>query len=188
MTITIVVGFALTYLLHSTLLLGAAWIADRFMEEHESWRETMWKAALLGAVGTAALATWMPKRVAVQVDVARAMPSLGRAVEISFDEPVVPAKPNPAACCAPADPAAPRSDRRAEAHSETAVAPVLPASPTRSIAPIAAPRRPCPHGRPSHHGQRQTPPPAKRSTRGPPLPSTPRPCSPWRGRRSRESC
>lgn len=60
----------LTYLLHSTLLLGAVWALDRLVVRREAWRETLWKAALLGAVMTTAIAAVLPARLAPRIDFA----------------------------------------------------------------------------------------------------------------------
>lgn len=56
-----------TYMLHSSLLLGAAWIASRLMRDRApAWQETVWRAAVFGALLTATvqLATgWSPWRI-----------------------------------------------------------------------------------------------------------------------------
>ena len=69
MTTTILVGFALTYALHSTLLLGSAWAVDRWLAQDEPWRETIWKAALVGAIVTSAVAMVGPGRFSRQIDI-----------------------------------------------------------------------------------------------------------------------
>lgn len=48
----LLVGWLLTYLLHSTVLLGAAWVVSR-AARGEAWRETLWRTALLGGMVTA---------------------------------------------------------------------------------------------------------------------------------------
>jgi len=48
-------SWLLTYLLHSTLLLGAAWLVTRRLVESAAVRELIWKAALVGGVATATL-------------------------------------------------------------------------------------------------------------------------------------
>jgi|GEM_PF-1114579 len=55
-----VAAWLLTYALHGTVLLGIAAAATLGGRLHESVRETIWKAALLGALVTASLATWRP--------------------------------------------------------------------------------------------------------------------------------
>lgn len=55
-----VLAFLATYLIHSTLLLGAAWLLARHAVRSEAWRETLWKAALVGAVVTALIAQRSP--------------------------------------------------------------------------------------------------------------------------------
>ncbi|HEV8237757.1 MAG TPA: M56 family metallopeptidase [Thermoanaerobaculia bacterium] len=53
--IELVVSWLLTYALHSTLLLGAAWALARWVVRSHAAREALWKAALLGGVLTATL-------------------------------------------------------------------------------------------------------------------------------------
>jgi HEAT repeat protein/beta-lactamase regulating signal transducer with metallopeptidase domain len=48
-------SWLLTYLLHSTLMLGAAWLVTRRLVESAAVREFIWKAALVGGVATATL-------------------------------------------------------------------------------------------------------------------------------------
>lgn len=54
MTILGVVGWLLTYALHSTALLAAAFVLARIVR-NEAWRDAVWKTALLGAFVTASL-------------------------------------------------------------------------------------------------------------------------------------
>lgn len=51
---SVVGAWLLTYALHSTVLLGSAALITRFVRG-EAWRETVWKAALVGGVVTATL-------------------------------------------------------------------------------------------------------------------------------------
>ena len=46
-------GWLLTYLLHSSALIGAVWLATRFVDLHPATRDFLWKMALVGGVGTA---------------------------------------------------------------------------------------------------------------------------------------
>ena len=58
-----VLGFLATYLVHSTLFMGLAWLASRHFARSHAWRETMWKAAVVGGLVTsvlAQLAPWSP--------------------------------------------------------------------------------------------------------------------------------
>jgi beta-lactamase regulating signal transducer with metallopeptidase domain len=55
-----VAAWLLTYALHGTVLMGIAAAATLGARLHESIRETIWKAALLGALVTASLAAWRP--------------------------------------------------------------------------------------------------------------------------------
>ncbi len=48
-----VVSWLLTYLLHSTLLLGGAWVLLRLRPLRPEWEETLWKVAAFGALVTA---------------------------------------------------------------------------------------------------------------------------------------
>lgn len=49
-----VVSWLLTYLVHSTLLLGGTWVFLRLRPLRPEWEETLWKLATFGAVLTAA--------------------------------------------------------------------------------------------------------------------------------------
>lgn len=60
----------LTYVVHSTLLLGTAWLADRWLVRGEAWRETVWKTALIGALVTTAVAAVLPARIAPRIEIA----------------------------------------------------------------------------------------------------------------------
>src|SRR5215213_353525 len=66
-----VAAWLLTYALHGTVLLGIAAAAMLGGRLHESVRETIWKAALLGALVTASLATWRPGPGALTVTLSR---------------------------------------------------------------------------------------------------------------------
>jgi beta-lactamase regulating signal transducer with metallopeptidase domain len=56
-----------TYVLHSSLLLGAAWIVSRLLRDRApAWQETVWRAAVFGALLTATAqlaAGWSPWRI-----------------------------------------------------------------------------------------------------------------------------
>src|SRR6202163_2872805 len=60
----VALAWLLTYLLHSTLLLGLAWLASKPLARWSvAAEETMWKLALVGALLTASLqlaAGWEP--------------------------------------------------------------------------------------------------------------------------------
>ena len=58
-------GWVLTYMVHSTLLLGLAWVATRRAIQAAIFRDLVWKAALVGGIVTAtvqqvALQGWAP--------------------------------------------------------------------------------------------------------------------------------
>lgn len=55
------VSFQLTLLLHATLLLGAAWLLERSgVLRNSAWAELAWRAALFGALLSAALSVLVP--------------------------------------------------------------------------------------------------------------------------------
>ena len=51
-TLATLLGWLLTYLVHSTLLLGGAWLLTRGPARVAHLRETVWRVALLGALVT----------------------------------------------------------------------------------------------------------------------------------------
>ncbi|MFW6202136.1 MAG: hypothetical protein ACOC8B_06135, partial [Gemmatimonadota bacterium] len=53
-------SWAVTYAIHSSLLLGLAFILTRWVARSDVWRETLWKGALVGSVLTATLAAALP--------------------------------------------------------------------------------------------------------------------------------
>lgn len=53
-------SWLLTYALHSTLLLGLAWLLTRRLVESPARREQLWKAALVGGLLTATVQTALP--------------------------------------------------------------------------------------------------------------------------------
>lgn len=53
-------SWLLTYALHSTLLLGLAWLLTRRLVESAARREQLWKAALVGGLLTATVQTALP--------------------------------------------------------------------------------------------------------------------------------
>ena len=67
MTESTLVSFALTYLAHSTVLLGGLWIVDRWLVGREAWRDTLWKVGLVGVIATSAL-TLMRPWPAIRID------------------------------------------------------------------------------------------------------------------------
>jgi len=73
------VALLATYLVHSTVLLGGAAVLERWVARTEAWRETLWKAALVGAVVTASLSTLLPMwpgvKIALSVEVRRDVPA-----------------------------------------------------------------------------------------------------------------
>jgi len=60
-----IAAWLLTYALHGTVLLGLAALATWRGRLHESVRETVWKAVLLGALVTSSLAAWRPGTPAI---------------------------------------------------------------------------------------------------------------------------
>ena len=62
-----VTAWMLTYLLHSTLLLGGAWLLSRFLGQRRlAVQETAWKVALLGGILTAGLQLGLTLGLGVQ--------------------------------------------------------------------------------------------------------------------------
>src|ERR671924_2325483 len=47
-----VAGWLLTYAIHSTILLGLAWLLAERLREQQAWLDWIWKVALVGAVVT----------------------------------------------------------------------------------------------------------------------------------------
>lgn len=102
-----VVAWMLTYALHSSILLGGAWGLDRGLRLRPAWRDTLWKAALVGALFSASTQTAMqtsPLGEAFLLDVAQAreldVPAVGQRpisaladVEISASGATGPAAP-----------------------------------------------------------------------------------------------
>src|SRR5271154_7291848 len=54
----------LTYLLHSTVLLLAAWAVDQLLHRPR-WSECLWRGALLGSLVTASVQPWLHTSAAV---------------------------------------------------------------------------------------------------------------------------
>ncbi len=48
-----IVSWLLTYIMHSTLLLGGVWLLLRWRPVRPAWEETLWKLALFGSMATA---------------------------------------------------------------------------------------------------------------------------------------
>ncbi len=80
-------AFLLTYLLHSTLLLGGAWLLSRrFAGRHNRLEEWIWRGALVGGLLTAAFQLSLP---------ARPWQSLSASTEVVAVEPPVAASSRP---------------------------------------------------------------------------------------------
>ena len=62
-------AWLLTYLVHSTLLLGGVAVLARWVVRREALRESLWKAALVGGVVTATLALAAPRPGLVRIAV-----------------------------------------------------------------------------------------------------------------------
>jgi beta-lactamase regulating signal transducer with metallopeptidase domain len=54
------IEWAATYAVHSTLLLGFVAVTTHRLVRSDSWREVLWRGAILGSVATATLATALP--------------------------------------------------------------------------------------------------------------------------------
>src|SRR3954468_20689214 len=58
-----VFGWLVTYMIHSTLLLSAAWMCDRFfLRNRPHWKELVWRVALVGGLVTATAQAAVPFR------------------------------------------------------------------------------------------------------------------------------
>ena len=83
----------LAYLLHSTLLLGGAWLASRWVR-HAGLAETLWRCAFFGAFVTATLqplAQLVPARAATPSPVQAAAPAPARVTPLRAQPPAPPA-------------------------------------------------------------------------------------------------
>ncbi len=101
-------AWLLTYALHSTVLLCAAALLTARWVRGEAWRETLWKAALLGGIATASIqsAGWMAGDLGGrELFVLRSAPATAEPSAPSHpSDPSVPS--NPSAPSNPSDPSA----------------------------------------------------------------------------------
>lgn len=112
--------WALTYALHSTLLLGLVALLTHRLVRSDVWRETLWRGALFGSVLTAAMATSLPfAPLAGRLEV----PGIGTPSSPAADAAVQTGRSS-AATGAPASPrsAAPGRQGPAERRSDTGAA------------------------------------------------------------------
>ncbi|HEX6749628.1 MAG TPA: M56 family metallopeptidase [Longimicrobium sp.] len=77
-------AWLLAYGIHSTVLLGAAWLASRGRRVGEGAREMLWKLALAGALATTTIAQLRPSIAAPHVSSSAAMVSRSPAIPISI--------------------------------------------------------------------------------------------------------
>lgn len=123
-------AWLLTYALHSTLLLGAAALLARRLRG-EAWRETLWKAALVGGIVTATAQTqsgYDPPGGTWRLE-----STVELAVQTDAGPSAAPAQPSPA-IDAPAE-NAPSSASTASAASSEAAGASTPAAASESIDP-----------------------------------------------------
>src|SRR5688572_24958251 len=60
-----VLGFAFTLMLHASVLLGLAWLAERLgLLRNDGWAELAWRGALVGSLLTATLVSLPRDRIA----------------------------------------------------------------------------------------------------------------------------
>ena len=124
-------AWLLTYALHSTLLLAAAALLARRVRG-EAWRETLWKAALVGGIVTATVQTQSG------YDPPAGTWRLGSTVEltaaVAADEATAPAQPAPAIQTpgSPSNPLSPSSPSNPSTESSEAAAPGTLPPPTQS--------------------------------------------------------
>ena len=74
-------GWLLTYLLHSTIVLGGAWIVTRLVDMRPESRELVWRTALFAGILTSAIAVTTP-RTGDLTEVSLARWALGEQVSI----------------------------------------------------------------------------------------------------------
>ena len=87
--------FALTYLVHSTLLLGAVWSLHLWGVRRPAWREVLWKTALFGPLLTTTIAVaWPALRATPPISLAALAPAIETATPFadgpSRAEPTLP--------------------------------------------------------------------------------------------------
>ncbi|MRG93767.1 M56 family metallopeptidase [Polyangium spumosum] len=76
------VGWMVTYLIHSTVLLGGAWLVDRLSRNRPDWQELAWRVALVGGLVTATVQTAASLRpVGGTFSLAEPPPSTERAIQ-----------------------------------------------------------------------------------------------------------
>lgn len=123
-------GWLLTYLLHSTVLLGIAWCLDRWsgISASPRLRSWLWRAALVGGVATATLASlgWSPSAVELSVTEAeKAVLELPTAGGSPSAQPVAPdAAPSPGESYSRPESAAPPAARFTSPHRSDLTNPV----------------------------------------------------------------
>lgn len=79
-----VAAFLLTYTLHSTLLLGGAWLVSRRLAgRHAALEEWIWRGALVGGMLTAALQLSLPERPWINTAVTVSRPAADSRIETS---------------------------------------------------------------------------------------------------------
>jgi HEAT repeat protein/beta-lactamase regulating signal transducer with metallopeptidase domain len=79
----------LTYWIHSTLLLGTAWILGRWVFKGEAWRDVIWKTALVGGVVTATAAQLFSTGWAARIPLPLPSATGGEGVHLPVDDEVV---------------------------------------------------------------------------------------------------
>lgn len=116
-------AWMLTYLLQSSLLLGAAWLLSRSLLRSEAWREAVWRTALLGGLVTTAASGLAPGLVELRIPLPSVAFSRGADGALA---PVAPASApaDEASSSSPAGTTAPRLDEAAPGGTGGAAAPV----------------------------------------------------------------
>jgi len=101
-TLLALAGWLVNYLLHSSLLLGGAWSAERLgLLRSQGARETVWRCALFGALLTASLQAtlpmaWQSGAALLQATAGRQHPAAIAAPPVPGVRRVQPAPPDPA--------------------------------------------------------------------------------------------
>jgi HEAT repeat protein/beta-lactamase regulating signal transducer with metallopeptidase domain len=83
--------WVLTYLLQSTLLLGGAWLASRWLHRHALISETVWRVAVVGSiVGPLLVSAGFVRPLGVRVAINTFEPRSAATAEIAMPAPILP--------------------------------------------------------------------------------------------------
>jgi beta-lactamase regulating signal transducer with metallopeptidase domain len=83
-------AWLLTYWVHSTVLLGSAWMLSRWVLRREAWREVMWRAALVGGVITTSVSAFALPAWDLRMDLP--LPAVLRGAESQGEDGIAPSE------------------------------------------------------------------------------------------------